>query len=155
MDKSVIPSALLMTCRSAELKRSQVQFSQLVMYIRQTSHSTLCLPTQQWWVPCGWKLCLSGPSCLHTCMTCELYSPRRVEIVQVMCVQYQEKATGWLNIVQISDLKLCTFYLYPRPGILGSSTSHRSVYKYNMVAGHLWSLKYRKFHCAFSAITCY
>ena len=41
--------------------------------VRQFQHIVHPLPTQQLWVPGGRELCLSGPSYLHTCMTCTLY----------------------------------------------------------------------------------
>ena len=56
--------------------------------VGQTSNSMLTLPTQQWWVPGGRELWLSGWSCLHACMTCALYSPRGDDIAQVVCVVY-------------------------------------------------------------------
>ena len=56
--------------------------------VEQTSHSILPLPTQQWWVPSGQEIWLSGSSCLHACMACAPYSPRGDEIAQVVSVLY-------------------------------------------------------------------
>ena len=47
-----------------------------------------------------------------TCMTYALYSPRRDEIAQVVCTcPVSGKVTGRLNLVPITDLKLCTLPL--------------------------------------------
>ena len=52
---------------------------------------------------------MSGSSCLHTCITCALYSPGGDEIAQAVCVLYTKEGNGQLNMVQMLDLKLCTF----------------------------------------------
>ena len=71
-------------------KGSGVQFPLLV---GRTCCSIQLLPTQQLWVPGGRELLLSA-SCIHTCMTCALYSPREMTLLK-WCVSYTRER-NWL-----------------------------------------------------------
>ena len=93
-----------------KINTSGVRFSLFVKCrnVGQTSHSIMSLPTQPWRVPGGWKLCLCGsklPAYLYN-ICCILL--REMRLLH-MWVSYTRETNDWLNMVEISDLKLCTF----------------------------------------------
>ena len=75
-----------------------------------TSRSNWDISKSEWWVPGGWTLCLNGSSCLHTCVTCLLYTvlPEKMRLLK-WCVSHTREGNGRLNIVCVS---LLTVYLY-------------------------------------------